>query len=386
MTDVLITGLGAVTCHGRGVEALWGAMNAALPRLPDRMPDPDGHMNLPLIHRITPESDVDDAGLGPVAAIAVAAAREAIDDAGLDVGVPTGRAGVVLGSCMGEAAAQERGRSAPADGWRPMFDVAAAVADSLDLCGPHLSVSNACAAGGFALSIAADLIRSGQADVVVAGGADAYSRVAWACFDRLGAVDPVRCRPFDRHRRGTILSEGAGVLVLESRAHAESRGARAYAGFGGYGWSCDAYHLTAPEPTGTQLIRAMRDAIERSGATVGRIGCVVPHGTGTRLNDVAESHALRTVFGASYEQTPLYSLKALIGHTGGASAALGAVAAARMLRERSMPPNVPLDEPDPECDVYLPHTGATELAAPVALVNAYAFGGNNTSFVLTEAA
>jgi 3-oxoacyl-[acyl-carrier-protein] synthase II len=385
MSEVLVTGLGAVTCYGRGVEALWAAMSAARRRQPDRVVDPDGHMNLPLIHRVPDGSTVDNEDLGPAAALAVAAAEEAIEDAGLEAGLPTSRAGVVLGSCMGETASRERGRSAPEAGGRPPFELAATVADRLGLYGAHVSLSNACAAGGFALSIAADMISEGEADVVVAGGADAYSRVAWACFDRLGAVDPVRCRPFDRHRRGTILSEGAGVLVLESRAHAERRGARVYAAFGGYGWSCDAHHLTAPEPSGRHLVRAMRDAMARGGVA-GRVGCVIPHGTGTRLNDVAESQALRAVFGPTYERTPLYSLKALIGHTGGASAALAAVAAARMLRERYMPPNVPLDEQDPECAVHLPHTGVTPLTALVALVNAYAFGGNNTSFVLTEAA
>jgi 3-oxoacyl-[acyl-carrier-protein] synthase II len=367
MNGVVITGVGAVTCQGNGVAALLHAMNAAVAATPVAIPDPAANMRLPLIHR------VDGAGgdePGRAARLAVVAAREAIAAAGLAAPMP--RAAVVMGSCMGEAGQRDHGAS---------FVVASAVGRLLGAPAVNVSVSNACAAGGFALGMAADLIRAGEADVVIAGGADAYSRVGWACMDRIGAIDPVRCRPFDRNRRGTVLGEGAGVLVLESAVTAGARGATVYARVGESGWSSDAGHLTAPAEEGAMIQRAMRTALGDDGAG---LACVIPHGTGTILNDRVESTALRKVLGKASNRTPLYSLKTLIGHTGGASAALGAVAAALILKHRRVPANAPLEQ-DPECEVFLPQEGPSPLRGNRVLVNAYAFGGSNSSFVLDRA-
>nr|WP_260859812.1 hypothetical protein [Streptomyces cupreus] len=173
------------------------------------------------------------------------------------------------------------------------------------------------------------------------------------------------------------------MLVLESALHAERRGALPpTAWLLGDGWSCDAHHPTAPEPQGQQIRRAMRAAIEGSGSDADAIGCVIPHGTGTALNDVVESRALHAVIGPRCARLPLYSLKALVGHTGGAAGALAAVTGALIARRRAVPPNAPLDEPDPDCPVWLPDGGPTPLTGRHVLVNAYAFGGNNVSFVL----
>ncbi|TDD40135.1 beta-ketoacyl-[acyl-carrier-protein] synthase family protein [Actinomadura sp. KC06] len=374
--EPVVTGVGAVTCFGYGAGTLWEAMGAAAARGPDRPADPLARMALPLIHLVP-----DGGGEADRAArFALAAADEALRDAGLTAAPD---AAVVVGSCMGEVAASERGRGATGAAWDPAFRLAAAVGDRLGATGPNLSVANACAAGTFAVSAAADLVRAGEADLVIAGGSDGYSRIALGCFNRLGAVDPVRCRPFDRHRAGTIFGEGAGMLVLESRARAESRGAAVLARIGGAGWSCDAHHPTAPEPGGAQVARAAREALGDGGAP----DCVIPHGTGTRLNDVLEAGALRDVIGPGLDRVPLYSLKALIGHTGGASAAIAACAAVLMLRSGTVPPNVPLDEQDPECPVWLPQSGPEPLTGPGrrVLVNGYGFGGNNCSVVLEAA-
>ncbi|MEV4015096.1 beta-ketoacyl synthase N-terminal-like domain-containing protein [Nonomuraea angiospora] len=380
MTDVLVTGVGAVTCQGYGAAALQAAMTGARAPDPEPIPDPGANLRHPLILRV-PGSAL---GQGRAGRLAYAAVSEALRDAGLERKTWPMRVGVVIGSCMGEAMLHESGRAqgATRDGWNPTFQLASVVGEWLGAFGVNTSISNACAAGGFALCVAADLIRGGEADVVITGGVDAYSRVGWASFDRLGAIDPVRCRPFDRDRQGTILAEGAGILVLESAEHARERGAVGYGRVTGAGWSCDAHHLTAPEPSGEQIARAMREALGESGD----LGCVIPHGTGTRLNDLVESRALRAVLGARTGEVPLYSAKALVGHTGGASAALGAVAAALILRSGTVPPNVAIAEQDPECDVYLPVGGPVRLRTPRVMVNAYAFGGNNASFVLEEAA
>jgi 3-oxoacyl-[acyl-carrier-protein] synthase II len=373
MTDVLVTGLGAVTCHGVGVGALLAAMTAGSPRAPELVADPYAHMRLPLIHRVPEPDPEDDAAPRRATRFAVAAAREAVADAGVAIARSSARVAVIVGTCMGEPVATE-------PGWHAMFPIAAAVADDLGAFGATTSLSNACAASGYAVTVAADMISSGEVDIAIAGGADAYSRVGWACFDRLGAIDEVRCRPFDLHRTGTVLSEGAGMVALESDEHARARGARAYATIAGTAWSCDAYHLTAPEPTGQQITRAISGALGRRDA--GSVGCVVPHGTGTRLNDAVESRALRQVFGSRLESLPLYSMKALVGHTGGAAAALATVAGALIAHRGVVPPNVALDEQDPECAVYLPQDAAVPLDTPGVLINAYAFGGNNASLLL----
>ncbi|MCX4693185.1 beta-ketoacyl synthase [Streptomyces sp. NBC_01408] len=387
MEEVLITGLGAISHLGTGADAFWHGLIRA-ESAPGPAADPHARMDITLMYSV-PEPPEPEPGptVSPASRLAVAAAREALADAALGAVAPS-RLAVVIGTGMGDAGLHEQWRTdgPPQDGdWSPVFSVASEVSEWLGAQGPSTSISNACAASGFGLSAAAELIRTGAADVVVAGGAEAYSRVALACFNRLGAIDPQECRPFDANRRGTVFGEGAGILVLESAAHAAARNApRVYAKLAGEGWSCDAHHATAPDPSGTQIVRAMREAMERSGAKAEDVGCVVPHGTGTELNDVVESQALHTVLGSGAARTPLYSLKALVGHTGGAAAALGTVAAALILHHRAVPPNRPVAEPDPACEVRLP-VERTALEGPFVIVNAYAFGGNNVSLVLQEA-
>lgn len=394
MHEVLITGLGAISHLGCGADAFWHGLQRA-ESSPNKVTDPHAHMSIPLMYSVPEPPVVEvplDGGesrvpLGLASRYAIEGARQALADAGIGE-VPADRTAVVIGTGMGDSGLHEEWRTEgrPEGGqWAPVFSVASALGAWLGAEGPVTSISNACAASGFGLSAAADLIRTGVADVVVAGGAEAYSRVALACFNRLGAVDPERCRPFDAQRGGTVFGEGAGIMILESAEHARARNApRVYAELAGEGWSCDAHHATAPEPAGTQIVRAMRAALEQAGATADEVGCVVPHGTGTELNDVVESRALHAVLGDRAGNTPLYSLKALVGHTGGAAAALGTVAAALVLHHRSVPPNRPVAELEPACEVWLPEA-TTPLEGRFALVNAYAFGGNNVSLVLKEA-
>ncbi|MFD8281376.1 beta-ketoacyl-[acyl-carrier-protein] synthase family protein [Streptomyces solisilvae] len=429
MDDVLVTGLGALSPLGAGVDAFWRGMHAA-DTGPTRVPDPLAHMDHPLMY-LVPEADLPDGPperdglpLGRGSQFALAAVREAVADAGLvappgpDTGSDTGpgagpdagpgalgggvdprRVAVALSTGMGDTDLHEgwwTGGAPESGRWAPAFPLASVVGGWLGAQGVNTCVSNACAASGYALSVGADLIRSGEADVVIAGGAEAYSRVALACFNRLGAIDPERCRPFAVERRGTVFGEGAAVLVLESATHARARGARTvYGRLAGAGWSCDAYHATAPEPSGEQIERAMREALREAGTGAevgtgtgsgaesgsGGLGFVIPHGTGTELNDVVESRVL----GALTPRTPLYSVKALIGHTGGAAGAFAALAASLVLHHKTLPPNVPVGERDPECGVPLP-SGSAPMTGAYGLVNAYAFGGNNISLVFGEAA
>ncbi|WP_030767162.1 beta-ketoacyl-[acyl-carrier-protein] synthase family protein [Streptomyces sp. NRRL F-2664] len=392
--DVFVTGIGAVSCLGATADAFWtGLQAAAAPptpvrglteRVPDvrayQVPDADG------------PADAPDGALGRAARFALSAAREAVGDAGL-AAPEIAEAAVVIGTAVGESGGRESGPGqggdrdgggagavpAAAGPWEPMFSVAAAVGAELSTFGTNISVSNACAASGYALSVAVDMIRRGEADTVLLGGAEGISRVPLAGFSRLGAVDPEACRPFDAGRRGTVFGEGAAVLVLQSARAAAGR--PVYGRVLGTAWSCDAHHPTAPDPGGEQLVRVARAALTEAGCGPADVGCVIPHGTGTRQNDVVEYQVLREVLGDRVADTPLFSLKAFIGHTAGAAAAFAAVSAALMARHGRIPANVPLAEPDPQCPVRLPQDGPTPLRQPHVLVNAYAFGGSNFTMV-----
>lgn len=379
MTSVVITGAGAASCLGAGIDAMWNGMVAGL-SAPRPVPDADARFAHPGMYLVPDEAA---GATAPSAArLGLMATVEALANAGLDL-EPDAPAAVVLGTGMGESAAMERRRalgSVPHDA-DPLFASAALMAAELAVSGPNLTISNACAAGSFAIAAAADLIRSGQADVAIAGGTEAYSRVALGCFNRLGAVDPLRCRPFSADRAGTVFGEGAAVLVLESAEHARRRGATPWASVDGIGWSCDAHHATAPEPEGAQIRRAVDDALAHAGIDADRIAAVIPHGTGTELNDEVES---RVIGGLLAERPPAYSLKALLGHTGGAAGALAAAAAVLMLRHGQVPANVDVGPLEAGLGIRLSDRPVPLADGPV-LVNAYAFGGNNCSLLIGRA-
>lgn len=389
MVDVVITGLGAASRLGIGVDALSRGMAEVRYAPPEPIADPGARVPVPLFYRLPDEQlpPGPDEALGlPVGRanlLALDSARQATRSARLGPD-PDTRVSVLIGSSVADVHVVERWRT---DGypqrsrWVPVFSAASAIAADLGADGGAVSLSNACSGSGYALAIGADMIAAGETDVVVAGGMETYSRVALACFNRLGALDPNGIRPFDRHRAGSILAEGAGCLVLESAEHAHRRGAPVLARLLGSGWSCDGHHATAPDPTGTQIARAMRAALDDAGATPDDIDFLVPHGTGTERNDATESVAMATVFGDRLAKIPLYSLKALIGHTGGASAALAVAAAVLFCQQGWLPPNVPVAEPDPDCPVLLP-ADRTPLPGRTGMVNAYAFGGNNMSLIV----
>ncbi|MFL6130932.1 MAG: beta-ketoacyl-[acyl-carrier-protein] synthase family protein [Mycobacteriales bacterium] len=397
MERVLVTGLGVVSCLGSDLDSYWtgllGARSAPAP-----VDDPDANMKIRLLYGIgpMPPPSADGAGRpGRTSTFAVHAGTAALVDAGLPVEdgelaaggpVRADRVGVAVGTGVGDCSLPERARQ---DGAQPdgldafPFKVGSVLAGRLGVGGPVVSVSTACSASAYSVSLGVDMIRDGRADVVLAGGADGYTRVGVACFNRLGALDPERCRPFDARRKGTIFGEGAAFLVLESESHARARGRDRYYGVvEGTGWSCDGHHATAPEAGARQIVRAMEAALAEAAVEPADIGCVVPHGTGTPLNDVVESRALHRALGAAAGTLPVYSLKALLGHTGGAAGAFALLTAMLMLDRGTVPPNVPLAEPDPDCAIRLP-TGSPLHSEPRhILVNAYAFGGNNISVLV----
>jgi 3-oxoacyl-[acyl-carrier-protein] synthase II len=245
-------------------------------------------------------------------------------------------------------------------------------------------IPTACAAGNYAIGYGFDLIRTGRVDLVLAGGADAFSRITYTGFARLGAIAPVRCQPFDKNRRGMVPGEGAALLVLESLDAARARGATIYAEVLGYGLSCDAHHMTAAHPEGEGAVRAMTMALKDSKVNLEAVDYISAHGTGTPTNDRMEAIALRTLFRDRAPTLPMSSIKSMLGHTMGAASAIEAAACALALQTGVVPPTINHETPDPECAVDCVPNQARELHPRVLLNNAYAFGGNNASLCLAR--
>jgi 3-oxoacyl-[acyl-carrier-protein] synthase II len=254
--------------------------------------------------------------------------------------------------------------------------IATHVAREVGAAGPVTMIPTACAAGNYAIAHAFDLLRAGRADVMLAGGADSFSRITYSGFNRLGAIAPERCQPFDRNRKGMIPGEGAGVLVLEPLARALARGARVYAEVAGYGLSCDAHHMTAAHPEGDGAARAMERALADAGLAAADVSYISAHGTGTPTNDRLETLAVQRVFGEAV-RTPMSSVKSMIGHTMGAASAIEAAVCSLAVATGRIPPTMNLEEPDGDLD-FVPNR-AREHDVRVAMNNAYAFGGNNAS-------
>ena len=335
--------------------------------------------------------------------IAVLAAREAWADAGLRLNEPD--AGVLVGSGAGGIDVAERQYAEFfSDGWKRVTPyaipvsivgmVSSEISIALELHGISHVVSTGCTSSTDAIAYAASMIRSGEAEVILSGGADAcvtpgmifgFSKMR-VVATRYNDTPAAASRPFDRTRDGFVLGEGAWMLVLEREDRARARGARVYATVDGYGSTCDAYHRVQMNPDGEQIVRAMRLAIERSGRAIEDIGYVSYHGTSTILNDAIEARCVRELLGPGAARSPGSSTKSMIGHPQGASGASGIVTTALAMVNGYLPPTINLDHPDPECDHLdlLPAVGRP--AEPVAaLCNCLGFGSKNSAIVLGRA-
>jgi 3-oxoacyl-[acyl-carrier-protein] synthase II len=332
---------------------------------------------------------------------AVAAAREALDDARLNInGDNAERVGVIIGSAMGGLQTfedgvrtlQTRGPARVSPFFVPMLlaDMASGIVSiQLGAKGPNLATVSACASAAHAIGEAAATIRRGDADVMLAGGSEAAVTPAGvAGFAAAGALstrndDPARAsRPFDKGRDGFVLGEGGAVLVLETLSHALARGAMPVAVVSGYATTADASHIVQPAPEGEGAARAMRLAIERAGLTPRDISCVNAHGTSTSLNDKFETLALKAVFESP---PPVSSTKGATGHLLGAGGAVEAVFSVLTLRDQTLPPTINYETPDPDCDLdYVPNEARPAQVRHV-LSNSLGFGGHNVALVFSEA-
>lgn len=396
---IVVTGIGAVTPVGQGVDNVWQRLLEGTSGIAEVHSFDTRDYNVHLGGEVddfdpTPYFRTLDPGtVGRASQLAVVAARMAVEDAGLELDRHRSeRVGVAMGTTSGEprevehfndsrqAGDLDQSGSALARRY-PCHVIATQVATELGAAGVNTMIPAACAAGNYAMGFALDTLRAGRADVMLAGGADAFSRITYTGFARLGAIAPERCQPFDRSRRGMIPGEGAAVLVLEPLDAARRRGARIYAELAGYGLSCDAHHMTAAHPEGAGAARAIARALEAAGLDSSAVSYVSAHGTGTPTNDRLETRALERIFGRRAHSIPTSSVKSMIGHTMGAASAIEGLVCAMAVSTGRVPPTINFEEPDPECAVDCVPNTARELEVEVAMSNAYAFGGNNASVI-----
>jgi len=399
---VVVTGLGVVTSIGTGRDLFWDRLMSGYSGI-GTVTSFDTS-NFP-VHKGAEVREFDPtkyvktlspADIERASHLAIAAARLAVLDANLSITDDEATdVGVAIGTTSGEPRVIENfddhqvaDRLTKADGkfisTYPCHVLAAHVACELGFGGEVLTIPTACAAGNHAIACAYDALSLGRAKVMLAGGADAFSRITYAGFARLGAIAPELCQPFDLNRRGMIPGEGAALLVLEMLDHAQERSARIYSEVAGYGLTCDAHHMTAAHPRGDGAVRAMEIALSSAGLGPNDVDYISAHGTGTPSNDRLETMAIKQVFGTRAARVPVSGIKSMLGHAMGAASAIEAVACILAITEGSIPPTINLLNPDPECDLdFVPLTGRRH-GVNVALNNAYAFGGNNSSVVFAR--
>lgn len=396
-TRVAITGIGIFCSIGRNAGEVWAALEQMRDGIVPLTRFPDESFPTTLAAEISDElievAGVDRRRLKRLSRsdrFAIIAAKEAIEQArssgdGLELDQAVVSTGTSTGGLLeGEDyffQRRDRGQARVPVSMvlqQPTSGPSDAVARIFGCGGGLLSNATACASGGAAIGLGGDLIRSGRANVVIAGGTDALCRLTYSGFNVLQAVDADKCRPFDRARKGITLGEGAGYLVLERWDEAVRRGATILAELCGYGASCDAHHPTAPIEDGSGAARAMQSAIGELGSEP-RVGYVNAHGTGTSLNDPAESIAIRSVIG---NDVPVSSSKSYFGHTLGAAGGLEAVVTVMAVIHQTAPSNLRLTDPDEDCDLDLVRDVPRRLTIERAISNTFGFGGSNVSLLI----
>ncbi len=406
---VVVTGMGAVTPVGNTVAESWENLIAGKSGIAQITQFDTSD----LITKFAGEVKNFDAGelLGRKEArrldrythFAMIASREAIDHSGLlNNGVDRERIGLVIGSCVGGMSSsyeqydvmnqRDPSRVSPFAITMILPDTAAArIAIDYNLMGPNMCIGTACATGTNSLGEAFEIIKRGDADAMIAGGAEAaVNRLVISGFNVMKALsenndDPAgACKPFDLNRDGFVMSEGSVVLVLEELEHAKKRGATILAEFVGYGTSVDAHHMAAPREDGYGAILAMRRAIARAGISPEQIDYVNAHGTGTPLNDVVETKAIKAVLGEHAYDTIITSSKSMTGHLYGAAGALEAMVCVKTLTDGIISPTINYETPDPECDLdYTPNT-ARHAEVSMAMSNSFGLGGRNATIILKK--
>jgi 3-oxoacyl-[acyl-carrier-protein] synthase II len=393
---VVITGLGAITSVGFGSSRFAEALREGLSGVSKiEIFDTNGFpsTNGCEVRNFEPKRwifNLNPNELGRSSQFTVAAARMAVEDAGLDPKLLSQEScGVCVGTTEGEAQAidqifetwvQEGPQQLNPDIIRQSTAdrLSISVALELNLTGEAITISTACSSGNYAIGHAYDLVSSGEVDCMLCGGSDSMGRRAFAGFHRLGAIAQEHCRPFDKERQGILTAEGSGMLFLESLEHATARGANIYAEILGYGLNCDANNMVSPDRE--SIAKCIRLAHKNANICPEDVDYVSAHGTGTQANDLAESGAIREVFGDN--TPPTSSIKSMIGHSMGAASALSTIACAIALNKGFIPPTINCRVPDPECGIDCVPNTARLANLNIVQNNGFAFGGNNAVLIL----
>ena len=405
MRRIVITGLGTVNPLGKDVESYWASLAAGTNAIgPVTLFDASTYAT-------TVGAEVKDfdgtsafkdqkmAGrLDRYQRLGHFAAKQALDDSGIEVERCAERFGVILGTGIGAMATiTEQQRLLDGRGHKRVtpFLIPAIIPNMLSgffsieygMKGPNLSVVTACATANHAIGEASEIIKRGEADIMIAGGAEAaIAELTFAGFCNMKAMstrnDATASRPFDKGRDGFVMGEGAGVVVIEELEHAKARGAKIYAELVGFGQSADAYHLTAPHPEGEGGYRAMKMAIEKARMTPSEIQLVNAHGTSTPLGDKGETGAIKRCFGEQASKIMVHSTKSMLGHLLGAAGAVELIAGLMAIQKGLVHPTMNQEERDPDCDLdYVPNK-AREAKVDAFLSNSFGFGGHNATLLV----
>jgi len=403
---VVVTGLGLVTPVGNSVEASWSALVAGMSgaariqRFDATAFDTQFACEVKGFDPLSVMDRKEAKRMDPYCHFAIAAAKEAIENAGLGGHFPDPtRTGVIIGTGVGGITTLEeqcavflsKGPNRVSPFFVPMFipDMAAGlISIRWGIKGPNLCTVSACASSAHAIGESFRIIANGDADIMVAGGSEAaITGLAMAGFANMKALstrneDPTAAsRPFDKDRDGFVMGEGAGVCILESLESATARGARILAEIVGYGMSGDAYHMSAPAPEGRGAQQAMRDALRDANVRQEQIGYINAHGTSTPHGDVAETQALKAVFGDHAKKLVFGSTKSMTGHLLGAAGGAEFIVCTLVLQHGVIPPTINYQTPDPDCDLDCAPNTAVHRTVDVVMSNSFGFGGHNVSLI-----
>ena len=395
---IVVTGFSALTCIGLSVREMWEGLVhgrsgiSPVENLPFSTPFEGAACQIKDFH------DVELREFNRAAQLAICGVRDAITNAQLDE-LSFRRVPLLIGTTMSGffagalepvssqsetvTGAEFRVRAEPV---RPKYqycsELSEVVATYFKMTGIAMTIPTACSAGNYAIALGAEYICRNASSIVICGGADAFSPIAFAGFSKLKAMAKDVCRPFDLDRDGILVSEGSAFLVLESLSSARARGAHIYAELAGYGMSCDGYHITAPHPKGRGAKLAMERALERAGIGPEELDYICAHGTGTFANDRMEAEAIQGLLGNKADTVPVSSIKSSMGHAMGAASAIEAVACSLALEHQFIPPTLHCRNPDPEFSIDVVCERGRSRVLTYVLSNAFAFGGNNAAIIL----
>lgn len=395
---VVVTGIGVISSIGFGREQFWKALTSGKSGISKITSFDTTSFHTSIageIKNFHPEEFVRKENVkkyGRTSQLGIAATKLALQDAKLTADALSEESvAVIMGTTNGEAKVME----AINDQWvrdgeekvdqtnilkYPGNLISLNITRELELDATCMVIPTACAAGNYAIGYGYDQIRMGEMSIVLAGGCDSFSRSGFTGFNNLFALAPEKCQPFDKNRKGIVVAEGAGILVIESLEHALKRRATIFAEIIGYALSCDAVHMTIPSVDGVAVV--MQGALREAGLSAMEVDYISAHGTGTHVNDKLESAAIKKVFGMHADKLPVSSIKSMLGHTMGAASALEAIACVMAIHDSKIPPTINHETDDEECVTDCVPNQMRKKEVNIALNNSFAFGGNNACLVL----